>query len=273
MGALHLRMRAPGHRPIAFASPGALAMYDRSPFATLLETAIVKKPQPRPSETGYREMLELMKRGGEYQLAGLELEVPRGVYPPRPGSSTEFFLRNWSAAGLSESAGSLLDLRTGSGALALHAARRGWYVTGSDIDPQAVNAARRNARNNRLEVDFVCSDLFEAFEHCRFDAITFTSPFVPKPAVVHPGGRALASADGELTRRLLDQASEFLRPGGKVVFAYSNCSDDRLLDRDDWTFELVACDYEALGQSWRALLVATPNPGKKSAAKSRANHQ
>jgi release factor glutamine methyltransferase len=258
-----VHLRDSGRRAIGLRSQyrlfnGDKPMLDRSPLTALLENAITKKPHPSMFAAGYQDTLEAVDRGGTFSLAGLELTVPRGVYPPRPGSSTEFFCRNWSAAGLSEPTGSLLELGCGSGALTLHAARLGWRATGSDIDETAVRTAQRNAMRNALDAEFVCSDLFAAFEDRRFDVIIFNQPFVHKP-MVHAEEKTLASANGDLSRRFLDEAAHYLRPGGKLVFSYSNCSDDRLLDRRDWSIELVACDYDALGQYWRVVLVARPN--------------
>jgi hypothetical protein len=65
-------------------------MLDRSPLTTLLESAIRKKPA-LAFYSGYQDTLEAINRGGQFNLAGLELMVPGGVYPPRPGSATEFF--------------------------------------------------------------------------------------------------------------------------------------------------------------------------------------
>ena len=47
----------------------------------------------------------------------------------------------------------VLDLGTGSGVLAIAAARRGAWVVAVDIDPLAVEAAVANARRNRVTVD------------------------------------------------------------------------------------------------------------------------
>jgi ribosomal protein L11 methyltransferase len=45
--------------------------------------------------------------------------------------------------------GKALDIGTGSGVLAIAAARAGWCVVAGDIDPTSVAAAQRNARFNR----------------------------------------------------------------------------------------------------------------------------
>ncbi len=48
----------------------------------------------------------------------------------------------------------LLDLGSGSGILAIAAAKLGAIALGVDIDPNAVSAARDNARHNRVNLEF-----------------------------------------------------------------------------------------------------------------------
>ncbi|HYC47681.1 MAG TPA: 50S ribosomal protein L11 methyltransferase [Burkholderiales bacterium] len=52
----------------------------------------------------------------------------------------------------------VIDFGCGSGILAIAAAKLGaGSIAGVDIDPQAVQAARENARRNRVEATFVCA--------------------------------------------------------------------------------------------------------------------
>jgi methylase of polypeptide subunit release factors len=208
-------------------------------------------------DSAYQEHLQHLEEGGTVKFEDMELIVPSGVYAPRPGSSTEFVSRNWRAAELDGGRGSLLEIGAGSGALTLFAAKQGWRAIGADIDEVAVASARANARKNGIAARFVHSNLFGAFSGERFDVVLFNQPFFHKP-VVQPHERPLADANGELTRRMLDEAASLLNPGGKLVFTFSNCSHAHLLERNDWSFELSACDYESRGRYWRTLLVARP---------------
>jgi ribosomal protein L11 methyltransferase len=57
--------------------------------------------------------------------------------------------------------GSVLDLGSGSGVLAVAAARFGFApVVALDVDPAAVKAARENARRNSVEIDVRRADVF-----------------------------------------------------------------------------------------------------------------
>jgi SAM-dependent methyltransferase len=57
--------------------------------------------------------------------------------------------------------GRALDLACGEGRNALWLAERGWTVTGVDYSAVAIEKARRRARDEGVEVDFVCADLLE----------------------------------------------------------------------------------------------------------------
>jgi ribosomal protein L11 methyltransferase len=65
--------------------------------------------------------------------------------------TTEFCLAQLVAARHIDTAQSFLDVGTGSGILALAAAKLGYHpVQGFDADPEAVRVARENARKNRV---------------------------------------------------------------------------------------------------------------------------
>ncbi|KWU26357.1 hypothetical protein AS149_25550 [Burkholderia cenocepacia] len=224
----------------------------------MLAQEAFRKPRYPLFEEGFQSVLAGLKDGGAVTFEGLELEVPSGVYIPRPGSSTEFVVKNWWSAHLDAPTGTLLELGTGTGALTLFAAKQGWVATGADIDEAAVAAARGNAERNGIEAQFHVSDMFDAFEGQRYDVVLFNQPYFHKSAVDDIAERPLADANGSLTRRMLDAAANHLNPGGKLVFTYSNCSNEELLERADWTFELAGCDYEARARYWRSLIVGRP---------------
>src|SRR3954462_1046284 len=77
---------------------------------------------------------------------------------------------------------SVLDVCTGSGALAICAALRGARdVTAVDTSRRAVATLRLNARLNRRGVGAVRSDLFGALGDACYDVIVSNPPYVPAP--------------------------------------------------------------------------------------------
>ena len=110
----------------------------------------------------------------------------------------------------------LLDLGCGSGAYAIAAATMGvGAVVATDVDPQAVEATRRNARRNGVEVDAREGSLFAPVRGERFDVIVTSLPQLPSPRPVLPA--RYGGPDGlRFLRRLAKGAPAHLAPGGRL---------------------------------------------------------
>ncbi|MEU0334334.1 HemK2/MTQ2 family protein methyltransferase [Streptomyces sp. NPDC006193] len=123
----------------------------------------------------------------------------------------------------------VLDVATGSGALALEAARRGTEVTAVDVSRRAVWTARLNAWLTRLPVRIRRGNLFAPVRGRSFDLILANPPYVPAPdAGRRPRGRSRAWDAGHDGRLLLDRicrdAPALLRPGGVLLIVHSALS-------------------------------------------------
>lgn len=120
----------------------------------------------------------------------------------------------------------VLDLCTGSGVLAIAAARRA-EVVAIDVSRRAVLTTRLNARLNGVALTAVRGNLFEPVGDARFDLIVSNPPYLPSPVSDLPRrGRARAWEAGPLGRAYLDpicaQVPEHLRPGGAVLLVHSS---------------------------------------------------
>ncbi len=123
----------------------------------------------------------------------------------------------------------VLDLCTGSGAVAVSAARAGaGIVVAVDVSRRALLCARLNARLHGARVQARRGDLFAALEGTeRFDAIASNPPYLPAASEDLPRrGRARAWEAGPDGRALLDRvcsgAPEHLRPGGVLLLVQSS---------------------------------------------------
>lgn len=165
---------------------------------------------------------------GSTELGGHRIGMTAGVYVPRP-QSEELARR---AAGALPDGGRLLDLGTGSGAVAALVGARvpSASVVGLDLDPQAVRCARSNG------VTAAIADLAAVpVRPGSIDVVVAVAPYVPTgslhllPADVqrHEPRRALdGGADGlDLVRAVVRTAAQALRPSGHLLLELGGDQD------------------------------------------------
>lgn len=165
---------------------------------------------------------------GDADFCGYKIKVDERVLIPRP--ETEELVQQVVAA--AEEGNSILDLCTGSGAIAvavykeLEKNKRKASVTASDISEEALALAKENAEENGADIAFVQSDLFSRIRG-RFDIIVCNPPYIPsgdiaglqrevrdfEPRLALDGG-----ADGlDYYRRIAEDAGKYLVRGGMLV--------------------------------------------------------
>ena len=208
------------------------------------------------SESQCRRYFELLERRcagestayilGRKEFWGLEFSVTPAVLVPRPDTEilveTALSILRGSAASLPipqsgnaallptlHSPLSVLDLCTGSGAVAIALKHECpcLEVSAADICEDALAVARSNAKKLGCKITFTQSDLFDALkQEPTFFLITANAPYIPsgqidqlpaevrrEPRIALDGGR-----DGlDLIRRIIAQASQYLKPGGYLV--------------------------------------------------------
>ncbi|MHB1513202.1 MAG: 50S ribosomal protein L3 N(5)-glutamine methyltransferase [Acidiferrobacter sp.] len=156
---------------------------------------------------------------------------------------------------------SILDLCTGSGAIAIAAARAfpGAQVDAVDISQDALKVAARNVRLHGLgnRVRLIASDLYSGLRGRRYDLILSNPPYVsaaemaslPQEYRKEPALALEAGADGlDLVLPILQQAPEHLTDDGRLaleVGASRAALENRFPDRPFlW---LASADDECVG--------------------------
>ncbi|MFD9458697.1 HemK2/MTQ2 family protein methyltransferase [Streptomyces sp. NPDC059985] len=131
----------------------------------------------------------------------------------------------------------VLEIGTGTGALALHAAARGARVTAVDVSWPAVATARLNAMRRRLALRVLHGDFEARTEGHRFDLVVSNPPYVPAPRVRPPSsGPERAWDAGPDGRAVIDRicagARELLHEGGVLLMVHSAmCGPEETVDR------------------------------------------
>ena len=125
---------------------------------------------------------------GQTEFCGLPFKVTPAVLIPRPETEelvTSIIAENAGRTGLS-----VLDIGTGSGAIAVTLAKKlpGAMVTALDVSDDALAVASENAEANNVSVSFLKFDILgDAALPGRYDLIVSNPPYVPErdKAVMH----------------------------------------------------------------------------------------
>jgi release factor glutamine methyltransferase len=208
----------------------------------------------------YTELFERRLRGeplayllGEREFYGLNFIVTPATLIPRPDTEllVELALQHIPQHGR------VLDLGTGSGAIALSIAhaRPDAGVTALDASGEALDIARKNTqRLNISNVRLLCSDWFAALPGERFDLIVSNPPYIAADDAHLAQGdlrfephSALASGiDGlDDIRRISAQAKVHLNNGGWLLFEHGYDQAERvraLLQQAGFSEVFSACD-------------------------------
>ena len=191
-----------------------------APAQARFETAVTRRVAGEPLAyiTGRREFF------------GLDLDVCPDVLIPRPDTE---ILVEWALAYLPlspEPAMAVLDLGTGSGAiaLALKAQRPGAQVQALDRSEAALAVARRNAARLGLDIGLSQGHWLEGSSE-RYHLIVANPPYVADAdphlsALAHEPLQALtAGADGlQDLRTIIASAPGHLHPGGSLLLEHGH---------------------------------------------------
>ena len=196
-------------------------------FERPLSEPELEKIRPLVRRRGLREPLQHIL--GETEFFGLKLKSDRRALIPRP--ETELLVERVIEA-CPNPPMTVLDLGTGSGAIALALAQKfpSAHVTAVDVSEEALALARENAVATGLpeRVVFICSNWFEKLApEARFDLIVANPPYLTAKETAettpevrgHEPGIALTAAEDGLAdlRAIIARAPQFLATDGMLA--------------------------------------------------------
>ena len=185
-------------------------------------------------EQEYLKYIELLKQGEpiehithQKEFMKLNFYVDENVLIPR--QDTEILVEEVIGIAKKIKAKKILDLCTGSGAIAVSLAKylENIEITALDISGKALDIAIANAKNNHVQdkITFVESDLFKNLGQEKYDIIVSNPPYIKKkeietldrevrkePIIALDGGE-----DGlEFYREIVNKGYEYLKYGGYI---------------------------------------------------------
>ena len=126
----------------------------------------------------------------------------------------------------------VLDMGTGSGALAIFAAKKGSKVVAIDMSPAAVSCAKLNVKKLGLEskVDVRHGDLFSPLKADeQFSLIIFNPPFMDGNPTSYLQA-AMFDAEYRTLTKFFRSVKAHLADNGRILLAFSNAGDVNRLE-------------------------------------------
>ena len=212
------------------------------------------------SEIGAFEALVTRRLAGEplayivgvKEFFGLSFAVSNAVLIPRPDTETlvQWALQTINALATDTSTPRILDLGTGSGAIALAIKSQApqCLVTAVDASPTALAQAALNGQRLGLDVNWRQSDWFASVDHRSFDVIVSNPPYIAandphlRDLRYEPLSALTSGADGlDDLRHIVARSGPYLREGGWLLLEHGYDQADRVAGL------LKAAGFKAIG--------------------------
>jgi release factor glutamine methyltransferase len=168
-----------------------------------------------------------LRKKRTFRYENISLIILPGVFHPGLFGSSKFLLQYLDEVQVSGK--TFLDVGTGSGAIAIMAAKQGAIVTAVDLSKLAVENALLNAKQNKVKISVVHSDLFNDVPVTSFDFIFINPPYYAQTPTSDADLAWYCGDDFQYYQRLFSTISNFIHPQTIIVMVLSQgCDLDRI---------------------------------------------
>ena len=181
-----------------------------------------------------------------YRYKDISIVVFPGVFHPGFYFSTKILLRFIEEIDLKEKY--ILELGAGTGLISIYAAKKGGFVTASDISEKAVQNIEKNTRMNDANVEVIHSDLFDKTPQRRFDYILINPPYYQKSPSTEKELAWLCGDDFQYFRRLFSQLGNHILENTTVFMILSDEANIGMIKSiaEDFRFKLDETYHEKI---------------------------
>lgn len=185
-----------------------------------------------------------------YNYKGIPIIVFPGVFYPGSFFSTKMLLQYLDKNDFNKKY--VLELGAGTGLISIFAARKGAYVTASDISLTAVYNIEKNVKMTNANVEVVHSDLFDDIPQRRYDYIFIKPPYYQKTPSSETEFAWFGGDDFQYFRKLFSQLGNNYYENTKVVMVLSDEANLEMIKSvaKEFNFEMeVSFHKKTLGEN------------------------
>lgn len=163
---------------------------------------------------------------GNVNFYGYNINVNKNVLIPRFETETLVEKTIEYIKKLKLENGSLIDLGTGSGCISIVLKKEleTLNITGLDISNKALKLARKNAKNNKADINFIKENIFKFKPVNKYDILISNPPYITEddeisPNIKYEPKKAIFTNDGlKYYRHIMSTCSNYLNKKNLVAF-------------------------------------------------------
>ena len=163
---------------------------------------------------------------GNVNFYGYSINVNKNVLIPRFETETLVEKTIEYIKKLKLENGSLIDLGTGSGCISIVLKKEleSLNITGLDISNKALKLARKNAKNNKADINFIKENIFKFKPVNKYDILISNPPYITEddeisPNIKYEPKKAIFTNDGlKYYRHIMSTCSNYLNKKNLIAF-------------------------------------------------------
>jgi release factor glutamine methyltransferase len=173
----------------------------------------------------------------DYSYKNITVTVFPGVFHPGFFFSTKILLKYLEMVDLNQKY--ILELGAGTGLISIFAAKRGGFVTASDISLTAVYNIEKNIKMTDANVEVIHSDLFDDVPNIRYDYIIINPPYYKKTPASEKEFAWFGGDDFQYFKKLFTQLGNNFFENTNVIMVLSDEADLEMI-------KSIASEYKFL---------------------------
>ena len=223
-----------------------------------LDKKIVQKYEKGIQKIAQGKPIQYITKQQEFM--GLNIKVNENVLIPQPDTEilVEEAIKIVKASKKEQP--TVLDLCTGSGAIAIAIAKNTTAkVWGIDISQEALNIAKENAKQNNAKINYLNSDMFKNIpNNLQFDVIASNPPYIPsndiesldkevqcEPIIALDGGK-----DGLAFYKIIaEEAYKYLKAEGWLLLEIGYNQKEPVIELFQKQYQNITCIKDLAGNN------------------------
>lgn len=223
-----------------------------------LDKKIVQKYEKGIQKIAQGKPIQYITKQQEFM--GLNIKVNENVLIPQPDTEilVEEAIKIVKASPKEQP--TVLDLCTGSGAIAIAIAKNTTAkVWGIDISQEALNIAKENAKQNNAKINYLNSDMFKNIpNNLQFDVIASNPPYIPsndiesldkevqcEPIIALDGGK-----DGLAFYKIIaEEAYKYLKAEGWLLLEIGYNQKEPVIELFQKQYQNITCIKDLAGNN------------------------